>query len=100
LKGEGGSNLDERVRGIIESKIDFVLKHNIVPDVEFVKGVVPLKSFADCVLGYALGLLKQQSYFILISLGRLSESDKRDVDKIIERRIPEIREKIIQELNQ
>ena len=96
-------DLDERTRGAIEKSIDYVLQHNIVPDVEFSRNVIPLTSFEDVVFGYALGVLKQQIYSMLMLStglrGALPEEDKREVDGILIRRIPEIREKLTKELN-
>ena len=92
--------MDERTRGIIEKSIDYVLKHDIVPDVEFARDVLPLK-FEDVVFGYALGVLKQQIYTMLtlsFRFGAIPIEEKREVDKILERRIPEIRQKILREL--
>ena len=94
--------LDEKTRGIIEKSIDYVLQHNIVPDVEFSRNVISLTSFEDVVFGYALGVLKQQIYsMLMLSMGlrvALPEEDKTEVDRILIRRIPEIKEKIIREL--
>jgi hypothetical protein len=90
--------LDEKTRGTIEKSVDYVLQHNIVPDVEFSRNVIPLKSFEDVVFGYTLGLLKQQIYFMLMMSRDLTEENKKEVDRILVRRIPEIREKIIGEL--
>jgi|GEM_PF-6076693 len=94
--------MDEKTRGVIEKSIDYVLKHNMVPDVEFARNVIPLKSFEDVVFGYALGVLKQQIYSMLMMStglrGALQVEDKKDVDTILIRRIPEIREKIMREL--
>jgi len=94
--------LDEKTRGVIERSIDFVLRHDIVPDIEFARDVIPLKSFEDVVFGYSLGVLKQQIYsMIMLSTGlrgALPVEDKRAVDRILTRRIPEIREKILREL--
>jgi hypothetical protein len=39
------------------------MKHDMVPDVEFVQDVLPLK-FEDVVFGYALGVLKQQLFYV------------------------------------
>ena len=94
--------MNERMRGAIENSIDYVLQHNFVPDVEFARNVIPLKSFEDVVFGYALGVLKQQMYSMLMlstgARGALPVEDKREVDRILIRRIPEIMEKIMREL--
>ena len=93
--------MNEETRGIIEKSIDFVLAHNIVPDVEFARNVIPLKSFENVVFGYTLGVLKQQIYsMLMLSTGirALTVDDKREVDRILIRRIPEIMEKIMREL--
>jgi hypothetical protein len=87
--------------GIIEKSIDFVLKHDVVPDVEFMRGLIPLKSYEDTVLGYQLGLLKNQIYFMLMissGLRIVPVEDKNQVDEILKRRVLEIREKIFREL--
>lgn len=93
--------MDERMRGVIEVSIDNVLKHDILQDIEWVRDVIPLTSFEDVVFGYAIGVLKQQIYTMLMSaygLMVIPEEDKREVDKILERRTPEIRQKIMTEL--
>jgi len=79
--------------------IDYVMKHKILQDIEWIRNVIPLRSFEDVVFGYAIGVLKQQIYTMLTSLyGGVPEDDKVEVDKILERRIPEIKQKIMNEL--
>jgi len=94
--------LDEKTRGVIEKSIDSVLQHSFIPDVEFARNIIPLTSFEDVVFGYALGVLKHQIYSMLMLStglrGALPLEDKREVDRILIRRIPEIREKIMREL--
>lgn len=93
--------MDEKMRGFIEKSIDYVLMHDITPDVEFVRDVIPLKSFEDTVFGYELGVLKNQIYFILMmssGLKVIPAEEKSQVDEILKRRVPEIREKILREL--
>ena len=89
------------MRGIIEKSIDYVMKHDIVPDVEFARDVIPLTSFEDVVFGYSLGVLKQQIYFMLMlasGLRVIPIGEKREIDKILERRVPDIRQKVMREL--
>jgi len=93
--------LEDETRGIIEKTIDNVMKHEILQDIEWIQDVIPLTSFEDVVFGYAIGVLKQQIYTMLMSISGIKmipEEDKREVDKILERRVPEIRQKIIEEL--
>ena len=93
--------MEDETRGIIEKTIDNVMKHEILQDIEWIQDVIPLTSFEDVVFGYAIGVLKQQIYTMLMSISGIKmipEEDKREVDKILERRVPEIRQKIIEEL--
>lgn len=93
--------MGDKMRDIIEKAIDYVLMQDVRPDTEFIQNLIPLKSYECFVFGYQLGILKNQTYFMLMVSSGLKVVPKEAkilVDEILKRRIPEIREKILIEL--
>ena len=45
--------MDEEMIEFIKKSIDYVLMHDNSPDVEFIRDVIPFKSFEDIAFGYA-----------------------------------------------
>jgi len=89
------------VRGIIESKLDFLLKGDIVEDVEWFQQEMPISSLGDLALGYVFGMLSAYSIGILgfLTNKSVSKKDAEEIETMVKRRLPEIMEKINRELN-
>ena len=89
------------MRGIIESKLDFILKGNIVEDVEWFQQEMPISSLGDLALGCVFGALNAYSIGILSFMTNksVSKKDAKEIETMVKRRLPEISEKISKELN-
>ncbi len=89
------------MRAYIESRLDKVMRLEIVSDVEWVRQRVPVSSFKDLAVGYAIGMLRTLA-IVLASTGTqkgLSEEDEEAIDRMITRRLGEIIEKISRDLH-
>ena len=91
--------MDAKKRGFIENLIDEALKAEITGEVEWVKDIMPLKSFEDFALGYVSGLVWSLMDDV-IRMGRKepTEEDEKEINLILKRRILEFRNKIKVEL--
>jgi malonyl CoA-acyl carrier protein transacylase len=92
--------MDERTRGFIEKSIDTILETSLVNPVRWVETVTPVKSLQDLSLGFIIGSIATMIGFML-SMGRMSltENEQREVNAMINRRLPEIVTRIKTELN-
>lgn len=109
--------MDAKTRGHIEKMIDeLVEEFEVAPIIQWLKQLLPIKSLEDAVFGYKIGEILAFAragvfYLILISgsiskkelirryapEGEVPEEDKNEIIKMVERRIPQIREKIARE---
>lgn len=91
------TKLDAKTRGAIEHRIEDELYSLIEnKDVDWVSDTVPISSKQDFLLGFVIGKL---SVIAWTYLPDATEGDLREVREIIGRRLPEIRTKILTELN-
>jgi len=92
--------LDERIRGFIEKAIDDLLMANFVSEVQWIRNEIPLKALEEVALGFAIGTFRTMISVIVASTSKpISEEDKEEIQKILRRRLPEIREKITKEFS-
>ena len=91
----------DSTRGTIENALDKVFGEEVVPHVRWVDGEVPLKSLRDVALGYVIGTAMGLAIsFIVVAEQRpIADLDRRDIEAIIRRRLPEVLRKIETELN-
>ncbi|UCE44470.1 MAG: hypothetical protein JSV57_03060 [Candidatus Bathyarchaeota archaeon] len=90
--------MDERVRGMIESEFDSLMKSNILDSIKWLTQEVPHSSTRDIALGYVVGAMA--TYGMALHGIALKQSIKADeLRSVIRRRLPEIREKINRELH-
>lgn len=92
--------MDEKTRGFIEKSIDEMLRtREIMVDIRWVQEAIPIKSIEDLALGFAIGVIGEGAFSIVLSSERqVTQEDRTEIIGMIERRIPEIRQKILTEL--
>lgn len=94
--------MDKQTRDLIESHIDECMIEQIFPEVEWASKELSISSSRDYALGYMIAVIKAGG--VAIAAARSKPEDKledviKEVQAIIERRIPEIAEKIHRELD-
>lgn len=97
--GGGTRGREPQIQSTIETVLDkYVNTCQILPDeVEWIRERLPISSDRDLVLGYHVGRMVAKAYDILEH--RTSEEGKRRATKpMIQRRVPELLEKIETEL--
>ena len=100
--------MKEEVRGLIEQALDEYLEDeakDAVAQVSWVEELIPITSKRELALGYLIGTMETfaQSIAELSKRKRLSEAEEEKEDKeintMIRRRLTEISECIVSELN-
>jgi hypothetical protein len=89
--------LDAKTRGAIEHRIEDELCSLIEnEDVKWIFGTSPISSKQDFLLGFVIGKLLVIAWTYLPDA---TDEDLREVREMLGRRLPEIRTKVITELN-
>lgn len=93
--------MDEHTRGFIEKAIDEAFEANITDGMRWVQDVLPIKSVADLALGYVIGTAEKfaSSIVVMATSTEPTEEDYTEIRNMLERRLPEIVERINRELN-
>ena len=91
----------KEIRGSIEYNIDHELEsESLEEDVKWVFDVIPIHSKKDLTLGFVIGKLIKSAWITLFNnKSDVTTEDLQEVQEIIQRRIPEIQQKILSELN-
>ena len=89
--------MDDKTRGSIEQRIDDELKDFFaIEDASWVPDTIPISSKKDFFLGFVVGKLTVIAW---IYLPNVTDEDLQEVKQIIERRLQEIQDRLLRELN-
>lgn len=91
----------KEMRGSIEYNIDHELEFgSLEEDIKWFLDVIPIHSEKDLILGYVIGKLIKSAWIALFNnKSDVTTKDLQEVREIIQRRIPEINQKILSRLN-